>query len=177
MKLLLNFFIFVDRAFARTIETVLIAVLLAMVGIIASQVLLRVIFSSGIQWADIAARQMVMWVAFLGAMLATRLRQHIAIDIITRFIPRIPRNVVRIVLDAFACAVTLLFARAAFLFVLEERAMGTELVSGFPTWYAQTIIPFGFAMISLEYAIGIGLDIYRIATHGHGRHEAGRGRL
>lgn len=175
MKRILNFFSAVDRIFARIIENALILILLLMTVLVASQVILRNFFNSGIQWGDVAARNAVLWVAFLGAMLATRSRQHIAIDIITRFIPRRPRNAVRIVLDALAAAIAFLLARASLLFVLEERSMGTELFLGVPTWAAETIIPFGFAMISIEYVIGIGLDIFRIAKHTPG-HEAGRGR-
>lgn len=175
MKRILNFFSSVDRVFARIVESLLIAILLTMTSLVTLQVVLRNFFSSGIQWGDVAARHAVLWVAFLGAMLATRSRQHIAIDVLTRFIPRTPRNVVRIVLDAMACVVSVLLARAAFLFVLDERAMGTELFLGVPNWIAEAIIPFGFAMIAIEYAIGIGLDIYRIVTNVPG-HVAGKGR-
>ncbi|MFH0798992.1 MAG: TRAP transporter small permease [Pseudomonadota bacterium] len=175
MKRLINFFVFVDRAFAATVDFMLIVMLLSMVGLIASQVLLRNLFGGGIQWADVAARHMVLWVALLGAMLATRSRQHVAIDVLTRFIPRTPRNVIRIVIDAFASVVAFLLARTALYFVLGERAMGGTLFANVPAWAVETIIPFGFAMISLEYAIGIGLDIWRIAQ-GDAGHVAGRGR-
>lgn len=158
------------------VKGLLIAILLSMVGFVVLQVILRNIFDSGISWADVASRHMVLWVAFLGAMLATRSRQHIAIDAITRSIPRRPRNAVRIALDGLACFISFLLAKAALAFVIEERAMGTELFIGIPTWVAQVVIPFGFAMISIEYAIGIGLDIYRIAQNGGSKHEAGKGR-
>lgn len=175
MNPLIKFFIFLDKMFAAIVDALLIITLLLMVGLIAGQVLLRNLISGGgIQWAEIAARHMVIWVAFFGAMLATRSRQHVAIDALTRFIPRLARNSVRIILDAFACVVALLLAKAAFDFVLAERAMGSILFAEVPTWTVQSIIPFGFAMISLEYAIGIGLDIYRIA---HDKdHVAGKGR-
>jgi len=176
MQRILNFFSSVDRTFARIVKTLLIVILLAMVGFVVLQVILRNIFDSGIPWADVAARHMVLWVAFLGAMLATRSRQHISIDAITCVIPRRARNAVRIALDALACVVALILAKAALSFVIEERAMGTELFIGIPTWVAQVVIPFGFAMISIEYAIGIGLDIYRIVKNGGSRYEAGRGR-
>lgn len=171
---IVDLFVFVDRVFAAIVESLLVFFLLAMVVIITSQVVLRNFFESGIYWADIAARNMVLWVALLGAMLATRSRQHVAIDVLVRFIPRRARNTVRIVLDAMASSVAFLLARASLAFVLDERRMGTMLFEGMPAWIAQTIIPFGFAMISLEYAIGIGLDIWRIAKDSG--HVAGRGR-
>lgn len=175
MRRLIGFFVFIDAAFARLVNSLLIITLALMVGLVVVQVLLRNVFYSGIPWADVAARHMVLWVAFLGAMLATRGRQHIAIDAVTRLIPRRPRNAVRIALDALASAVAFLLARASLMFVLDEKAMGAELFIGIPAWAAQAVIPFGFAVISIEYAIGIGLDIWRIATSSPG-HVAGRGR-
>lgn len=175
MQRLLNFFSGVDRTFAAIVKALLITILLAMVAFVVLQVILRNIFDSGISWADVAARHMVLWITFLGAMLATRSRQHISIDALTRAIPKKARNSVRIVLDALACAISLFLAKAALAFVILEKAMGVELFIGIPTWIAECIIPFGFAMIAVEYAIGIGLDIYRIAREGPG-HIAGRGR-
>jgi TRAP-type C4-dicarboxylate transport system permease small subunit len=167
---------FIDRAFAVVIEVLLVLFLIGMVGLVAAQVVLRNVFGSGISWSDVAARNAVLWVAFLGAMLATRVRSHVAIDVLTRFLPRVPRNAVRVALDAFACTVAFLLARTALAFVLDERAAGSILFADIPTWTIQTIIPFGFAMISLEYAIGIGLDIHRIISSGTKDFEAGRGR-
>lgn len=174
MQRLVNFFVFVDKAFAAIIEFFLVLFLLTMVFLVASQVFLRNFFDSGISWADIAARNMVLWVAFLGGMLATRSRQHVAIDVLMRFIPPRAKNSVRIFLDAFASVAAFFLARAAVEFVISERAVGSILFGSVPAWIVQTIIPFGFAMISIEYAIGIGLDIWRIAKGGS-RHIAGRG--
>lgn len=174
MQRLFNFFIRIDLLFAKSVEILLLIILLTMMFLVAGQVVLRNVFSTGISWADVASKHMVLWCAFLGAMLATRGRQHIAIDALTRLLPRRTRNGIRIFLDMLASFIAFLLAKAALAFVLDERAMGTELVTGFPSWIAQTIIPFGFAMISLEYAIGVGLDIWRI--YKDSSHIAGRGR-
>lgn len=172
---LLVFFAFIDRVFARTVKFVLISVLLGMIFLVVTQVILRNIFNSGIPWADVAARHMVLWIAFLGAMLATRSREHISIGALLRVFPRKSRNAVRIGLDALACSVSFILAKASFAFVLDEKAMGIELFMGIPTWIAEVIIPFGFAMISIEYAIGVFWDIWRIITEGNDTVEAGRG--
>lgn len=174
MQRILGFFKAIDLIFARIVEVLLIVLLLAMMFLVAGQVVLRNVFSSGIPWADIASKHMVLWVAFLGAMLATRGRQHIAIDALTRLFPKKVRNGIRIVLDLLAAYIAFLLAKAAYAFVIDERAMGTMLFDDFPVWIAQIIIPFGFAMISLEYLIGVGLDVWRI--YKDSSHVAGRGR-
>ncbi len=174
MQRILGFFKAIDLTFARIVDALIIVLLFSMMFLVAGQVILRNVFSSGIAWADVASRHMVLWVAFLGAMLATRSRQHISIDALTRLFPKKARNSIRIVLDLLAAYVAFILAKAALAFVIEERAMGTILFGGFPTWIAQSIIPFGFAMISVEYLIGIGLDIWRL--YKDSSHVAGRGR-
>ena len=175
MNRLINFFTAVDRIFAAIIMWLLVAIVLGITFLIGTQVVLRNFFQSGIAWAEIAARHSILWVAFLGAMLATRSRQHVAIDILTRFIPRTPRNSVRILLDAFSATIAFLLAKTSLAFVLSEWEVGSQIFSDIPSWCFQAVIPFGFAMISLEYVIGIGLDIWRIAEGKKG-HIAGRGR-
>ncbi len=174
MRRLFNFFSAIDKVFAATIRGLLIFIILAMVAFVAVQIVLRNIFDSGIPWAEVAARHSVLWVGFLGAMLATRSRQHISIDVLVKTIPRKARNSVRIGIDLMACIISALLAKAAFNFVVDERAMGSMLFMDVPAWWAQVVIPFGFAMIAIEYAIGIGLDIYRIAKDSE--HVAGKGR-
>lgn len=163
MNFLINFFSVLDKIFAATVKAILVAILLVIVGLSAAQVLLRDLFASGISWSDTATHNMVLWLAFLGAILATRKRQHIAIDVITRFIPKAPRNVVRVFLDIFSCIVAFLLARAAYTFVLGERAMGSIAFAQIPAWIVQAIIPLGFILIAMEYAIGVLLDVWRIA--------------
>jgi TRAP-type C4-dicarboxylate transport system permease small subunit len=144
------------------VDILLVLILLGTVGITFLQVILRNFFDTGIPWAEIGGRNAVLWIAFLGAMLATRARQHLSIDVVTKLLPRRPRNALRILLDAFAAVICFLLARAAWTFVTGERLMDTELFLGLKAWMVQTVIPFGFAMMGIEYCIGVVLDILRI---------------
>lgn len=168
----LNFFNVIDRGFARIIELLLLVILFAMGGLTVLQVVLRDFFGSGVPNAEIVSRHMVLWIAFLGAMLGTRVRSHISIDVVTRALPRRPRNAVRIFLDSVAFVVALLLAQASYHFVMNEKALGEILVGNFPAWLAQAVIPFGFTVIAVEYAIGVVLDIRRIMSVGD-KHTAG----
>jgi len=160
--MIISFFRFIDRAFAWIVQVLIVAILIAMVGVTFLQVILRNFLDSGIDWAEVGSRNAVLWIAFLGAMLATRARQHLNIDAVTRLLPKRSRNALRFFLDAFAAAICMLLAKAALTFVMDERAMESVLFLGIQTWMVQAIIPFGFAMMALEYCIGVVLDILRI---------------
>ena len=69
----------------RRIEDALLVVLLtSMIGVAVAQIFLRNFFDSGLYWGDAAVRVMVLWVAMVGAMLASRNDEHIRIDIAER---------------------------------------------------------------------------------------------
>ncbi|MFH1874934.1 MAG: TRAP transporter small permease [Pseudomonadota bacterium] len=159
---IVNFFQRIDRIFAWVVDVLLVTILLSTVGITFLQVILRNFFNTGIPWAEIAGRNAVLWIAFLGAMLATRARQHLNIDAVAKLMPRKPRNALRVLLDAFAAVVCFFLAEAALTFVLGEKMMDTELFLGLKSWMVQAIIPFGFAMMCVEYCIGVVLDVLRI---------------
>lgn len=162
MKKLIKYLSLMDRAFVQIIKALLVIIILVMVVMGALQVVLRDAFNAGFTWVDVASRNMVLWLAFLGAFLATRKRQHIAIDVITRFIPQAPRNIVHIFLDMFSCFVTYLLAHAAYLFVMQAKLSGEIAFGQVPAWMIQAIIPFGCIIISVEYFLSVLLDIWRI---------------
>ncbi len=158
---IVEFFVGVDRVFARIVTILLILCLFVMIALVFYQVIMRNFFNTGLVWGEIAARNLVIWIAFLGASLATRSRQHISVDFLTKLLPHKPKELVRFLFDGLACVVTFFLASAAYKFVLEEKTMGRELIGNVPTWIIESIIPFGFALISFQYAIGMVLDIRR----------------
>jgi len=141
-------------------------VLGAMIALTSLQVILRNLFDSGVSWADVASRHLVLWIAFLGALLVTRSRQHIAIDLVSRLLSKRARNIQRFFLDLIACVVCTFLAIAAVTLVVEERAMGTILLLNIPLWVVQLIIPVGFTVMAIEYALGMLLDVLRYVYNG-----------
>ena len=151
----------VDRVFKRVVEVLLTLVLAAMIALTFLQVILRNFFDSGVSWADVASRHLVLWIAFLGAMLVTRNRQHISIDLVSRLVSKRARNIQRFFLDIVACVVCAFLAAAAVTLVIEEQAMGTILFLNIPLWTVQLIIPVGFTVMAIEFALGVLLDVLR----------------
>ena len=155
MKLLFR----VDRAIA-VLETALIVLLLGvMVLLDFTQVILRNFFSFGFTWADTLLRQMVLWIAFLGASLAVQERKHISIDVLTRFLPSRATKYSRFATDLFTAVVCLIFLKASVKFVENEIAQGTILLLDIPTWYFQFIIPVGFALMCFRVLLKMLKDV------------------
>lgn len=138
----------------QRVEEALLALLLTtMIGVAVVQVVMRNFFDSGLYWGDSAVRVVVLWVALLGAMVASRKDEHIRIDIAGRFLaPGVKRHVSRLV-SLFTCIVLLIFAWYAFEFVRFEYEDGTPAFAQVPAWACEAIMPLGAAVMAIRYAL------------------------
>ena len=142
-----------DRAGQFVENAMLVAVLTAMILLAAAQIVLRNFLESGFSWADEALRLMVLWVAMLGAVAASRENRHIAIDVLARILPPAPRAWAAIVVHAFTSAVAFVVAWYSWEFVAESREYHDLLLDELPAWWFQAILPVGFLLIGYRYAI------------------------
>jgi TRAP-type C4-dicarboxylate transport system permease small subunit len=143
----------IDKILTKFEEYVLITLLFIMVVMAFLQVVLRNLFSSGILWADIVLRHLLLWLGFLGAAIATSENRHINIDAVRRFLSKRMRAAVEVLTDVFAAVICFLLARASWTFVQGEISDRRMLFGEIPSWYAQVIIPAGFALLVVHFAI------------------------
>lgn len=138
----------------RTLENVSLALLLgAMLLIAGTQILLRNLGGGGLAWADEALRVMVLWLAMLGGIAASREDRHISIDALARVLPPFWRNLASACTAALTATVCLLIAWYALDFVAESREFGDQLLGGLPAWWFQSILPAGFGVIGYRYLV------------------------
>lgn len=134
------------------VEDLLIAVLLtATMGLALFQIVLRNVMDTGIVWADILIRIMVLWLGMAGAMAATREHKHISIDLLTRFLTPGMQRASNSLTTLFAAAVCLVASYFSLQFVLSEYDAGDLAFGGVPYWVCEAILPLGFAVIALRY--------------------------
>ena len=101
-------------------DGVLVTLLLTMISLAVSQIVLRNAFDTGITWADSLLRVLVLWIALIGALVATRQQQHINIDLISRFLPVSAKRFVSAIVALFSAAVCAMLAYYCFDFVKME---------------------------------------------------------
>ncbi len=137
----------------------LVSVLAAMVLLATTQIVLRNFMDSGFAWGDEALRLMVLWVAMLGAVAASRENRHIAIDALSRILPQTPKAWAAVVVHAFTSAIAFTLAWYAWEFVAESREYEDLLLGDLPAWWFQSIIPVGFLLIGYRYAIWFAREL------------------
>ncbi len=136
-----------------TEDALLVISLLTMLCIALLQIILRNGFDSGMLWAESFSRVLVLWIAMLGAMVATRENNHISIDAVSRFLPLRLRSYVSmltLLIAAIVCAVVAWFSLEFVLFEYEDQTIAFASV---PNWVCQIILPLGFAVMSLRFFV------------------------
>jgi C4-dicarboxylate transporter, DctQ subunit len=150
---------FLNRALSFIERWIIVILLIVMVGLAFTQVILRNVFSSGFLWADPFLRYTVLWVGFLGAVIATKEEKHFGVDFLNRLLPPRALHAIKIIVDLFAGIVAFLLMRAAFQFIFEAIGADELDVFSIPKRIYFSIIPVGFGLIAIQFVINM---IYHI---------------
>jgi TRAP-type C4-dicarboxylate transport system permease small subunit len=138
----------------RWLENALLVILFAALMLLAtSQIVLRDVFSTALLWSDGAVRLLVLWLAVVGAVAASRDHKHIAIDLAGRLLPARLERPVGLAVALFTAVVTGSLAWFSWRFVSDSREFGDTLLGNWPAWILQLILPIGFALISYRYCL------------------------
>lgn len=115
------------------------------------QILFRNVISVGLIWIDPLLRHLVLWVAMLGASIATREDRHISIDLLSERLNRKSRPWVLGGIHFFSAVVCFLLVNPAVHFVQEEYRVGKTLTLGIPLWVSQSIMPVMLLVLGLRF--------------------------
>jgi TRAP-type C4-dicarboxylate transport system permease small subunit len=134
-------------------DGILIGLLLLMIFMAVLQIFLRNFFDSGILWGDPLIRLLVLWIALVGSMIASRNNHHINIDVISRYLPFQIKKLTTFMISLFTASVCAIMAYYSFIFVIMERTDNFIAFGNIPVWVCESIIPVSFAIISFRYIL------------------------
>ena len=144
----------------RIEDAVLVSVLLAMILIAGLDILARLLFGGGFSWAPPLLRIMVLWLGLLGALFATRSREHIAIDLINRLGGPTLKRWLLVVTSLFSATICLIIAYHSKVFVESAYEWGDVAFEGLPAWPFQLIIPVTFGFMAIRFLLHTGLALF-----------------
>ncbi len=153
----------------RWVENLLLSILLlSMIGLAASQIFLRTFGFGTLIWGDEAIRLMVLWIAMIGGIAAARENRHIAIDVLSRFLPDRSRSATAILINAFTIAVCLALAWYGWIMISFALEDGDKVLTGLPAWFFQGVIPAAFLCMAWRYFVWLLKNIKTVTTGGAG---------
>ncbi len=151
-----------DEIISR-VEKILVVFMLSLMMLLAfMQIVLRNFFATGLPWGDVVVRYLVLWVAFIGAALATKEGRHINMEVFSRWVSdkgRVYLNSLSRLCSAGICG---LLTYAALKFIHFEAQMGSTTILELPIWVPELIIPLTFGLMTFRFALRFFISFSRI---------------
>ena len=141
------------RALARLEDGLAAALTAVLVLLAGAQIVARLAFDAGWGSLEPALRALVLWIALLGAMIASREDRHLAIDALSRYFRGWAARALRTIVYLAAAAVTALLAWYSLALVRGEFEAGTIAFAQVPAWAVEAIMPFAFAAMTLRFVV------------------------
>ncbi|MGH8194943.1 MAG: TRAP transporter small permease [Woeseiaceae bacterium] len=158
----------------RAAENALLVLLLGVMILLATaQIVLRIFFDTGIIWADELLKILVLWIALIGSVAASRSRRHIRIDVLSHFVPERYAGIPGLVVDAFAAFICGLIAWHSYRYILLTIEFGDTVLVGIPAWAAQGVLPVAFALMCYRFTLESAKSLVALlrGPPGQGRSE------
>ena len=153
-----------DR-FGRLLENIaLVAMLSGMIVLAVGQIVLREVFDTGVIWADELLKLMVLWLAMIGSIAASRDNRHIRIDVLSHVLPDSMMRASRTIVDLFAAAVCGVIAWQAWRYLQLEIEFEDQVLVDTPAWIAHIVVPIAFALVSYRFVILAVKDFAKVVT-------------
>jgi C4-dicarboxylate transporter DctQ subunit len=163
-----------DQIIARMEEVLLVVLLGSMLLIAFFQIVLRNVFSTGLDWGDPVVRNLVLWVGFVGAALATREGKHIQIDLLSRWIGPRAKKVADALTQGFSFLTCCWLIWASIKFIINEVEMRNMLFSGIPSWASEIILPLTFGSMAFRFGLRLMRSFPGIPVAESARAEEGK---
>jgi TRAP-type C4-dicarboxylate transport system permease small subunit len=139
--------------YERLEETLLVSLVILMVSLGFLQILFRNLISVGIVWIDSLVRHLVLWVALLGASVATRENRHIIIDVLSGRVSPTYYSRIQGAVQLFSALGCLLLVYPAIRFVQNDYVAGKTLAFGIPLWLSQAIMPAMMLVMGVRFLL------------------------
>ena len=132
-------------------DFILFCALLGVLCLAVTQIVMRNFFDTGFLWAESFVRILVLWIAMIGALVATRKNNHIRIDAMSRFLPTAVERSVAVFTHLASSLICFIVAFYGLEFVSYEFQDNTIAFANVPTWMCQVILPIGFGLMGVRF--------------------------
>ena len=149
-----------DRLYVRANRVLVGALMIAMFGLVFTNVVTRYGFGFSLSWVEEIARFLMIWVTFLGAGLALREGRHVAIELLQDRLPERARRGLRLFLAALILVFLgflVVYGVQFVMFGWSKVTLATQMPRGIP----YLAIPIGSAMFALHLLLTLRRFVMR----------------
>jgi len=134
----------------------LVICLFALIFLPLAERILRGFFNTGIQGEAEFVLHFSLVIGMIGGAIAAREQRLLAISTIAQFLKGPWKISVNIFANSWATVITGVLAYAGWQFLQDEKGAGNEIAYGVARWWIQTVLPFGFGLITVRLIWGAG---------------------
>jgi TRAP-type C4-dicarboxylate transport system permease small subunit len=131
----------------------LVILLGALMLLAVGQIAMRILFSAGFIWADELVKLLVMWIALVASIAASRSDRHLRIDILSNFVAEKYARVPRMVVDAFAALMCGVLAWQSWRYVQLTIEFEDTVLVDLPAWIAYGLLPLSFLLMCYRFVL------------------------
>lgn len=153
----------------------LVVLLAAMMLLAVSQICLRIFFSFGFVWADELMKLMVLWIALIASIAASRNDRHLRIDVLSHFVPIRYARFPRIIVDLFASGMCGFLAWQSLRYVRLSIEFEETVLVDIPAWIVHGIAPVAFGLMCYRFFLAAVKDVFRVFSTDRDNPHAGGG--
>lgn len=161
-----------ERWGTATENAVLVILLGALMLLAVGQIVMRIFFSFGFVWADELVKLLVLWIALVASIAASRSDRHLRIDMLSNFVAEKYARVPRLIVDAFAAFICGVLAWQSWRYVQLTVEFEDTVLVNLPAWIAYGLLPLSFALMSYRFMLLSGSQLLRIFQPRHDEEPA-----
>jgi tripartite ATP-independent transporter DctM subunit len=117
------------------------------------EMFLRLLINRGIPGCVESVQHLTLWVGFLGAMIASREKRHLALATGADRLPPLPKRIAGTATAAVSACVAAVLAWGSWHFTEVAMKKSTLIGGWLPIWVAQVILPVSFAVMAFRFVI------------------------
>ena len=143
-------------------NAVLVMLLGGLMLVAVGQIVLRVFFSTGFIWADELVKLLVLWIALVASIAASRSDRHLRIDVLSHFVAEKYSRFPRMIVDAFAAFMCGVLAWQSWRYLQLVIEFEDTVLVDVPAWIAYALLPLAFVLMSYRFTLMVGSQFLRI---------------
>ena len=140
----------------------LVILLGALMLLAVGQIAMRVFFSFGFIWADELVKLLVLWIALVASIAASRSNRHLRIDVLSNFVAAKYARFPRLIVDVFAALMCGVLAWQSWRYVQLTIEFEDTVLVDLPAWIAFGILPLSFGLMCYRFFLTSCGELTRI---------------
>ncbi len=157
-----------DR-FEKVVNFLIGTMLAGMVVVVFGNVIFRYFLNAALAWSEEVSRFMLIWLAFLGAVIAYLRNEHLGIDIMLKVLPPLSARILAIVADVLVFGVLVIMTKGGIDMTVDSFASGWVAAAvPIPYGYVYLVAPIATGLMLIESVIKLFSDIRKLVAAARG---------